>query len=113
MTWDTLLGRYKHILPLISHLIHIIQKYLASLGGTFGLCLGGSVLSIVEIVYILLINAFKKKRRGAGVTTIYFNELLMKKQDAVSRKKKANLIFATNINKHAKNIKVTSRAHKY
>lgn len=49
----------------------------ASLGGIFGLCLGGSVLSIVELFYFLLVHfIFVRKKRKSNVVTIYCNELL-------------------------------------
>lgn len=44
------------------------------------MCLGGSVLSVVEFVYILLSNVFGKKRKRTPLLNIYLNELLRNKR---------------------------------
>lgn len=50
MTWDTLLGKC----PVFfgnQKFSFAIRFFQATFGGLFSLCLGGSVLSIIEIIY--------------------------------------------------------------
>ena len=44
--------------------------FVASLGGLFGLCLGFSIISFLEIIYWLLVGIYKNT----------FNKILMKKK---------------------------------
>lgn len=77
----------------------------ASLGGIFGLCLGGSVLSIAEVLYILSANLFrKKKRKPPCEVTIYLNELL--KNNHVSLNKPRILDVSALSNNQAKGKKL-------
>lgn len=64
------------------------------------MCLGGSILSIVEFFYILLTNVLKKPKRKK-VFTIYFNEMVKDKKvsskglNVVSSKSKKAIKFKT------------------
>lgn len=50
MTWDDMLGMF--FFQIITTIFTIFENHIsASFGGIFGLCLGGSVLSLVEIAY--------------------------------------------------------------
>lgn len=60
---------YKHFLRYI--IINICFLVSANLGGIFGLCLGGSIISIFEVVWFvldllfaLILNVSKTKVRG-------------------------------------------------
>lgn len=61
--------------------MYFFYSILANFGGVFGLCLGGSFISLVEIVYLLLTRGFntiliqllyrqKQRARNQSVFTI-------------------------------------------
>lgn len=68
MSWDNMLGMYGSALSFYLHeeqfdsnsfddnIVQETKLILAHLGGIFGLCLGGSFISLFEIVYFLLIR---------------------------------------------------------
>lgn len=58
-TWDMLLGMFasKYIY------IQIFLIFAASVGGIFGLCIGGSVFNLLEIVYYAF-GSFKEERKN-------------------------------------------------
>lgn len=71
ISWDALLGkRRKNILAsgkslinsiLFTDIIMRVLIALASFGGIFGLCLGGSVISVIELIYLLIRKFFRRQ----------------------------------------------------
>lgn len=63
MTWDELFGKLKKYIyntRLCIMNIMTIVLLLASFGGIFGLCLGGSIISLVEILYFATVRFFTR-----------------------------------------------------
>lgn len=62
MTWDGLFGKFEP--PMFMEFFFIFEffsvpfYYLASFGGIFGLCLGGSVISLVELLYFYTLRLY-------------------------------------------------------
>lgn len=70
----------------------------ASFGGIFGLCLGGSVISLIEIVYFFTIRLMSKIIASHNREK---NELTMNKINDQQRRitgKNANAIFTMHLN---------------
>lgn len=108
LTWDTLLGKHIFSNNAIINLCFIS----ASLGGIFGLCLGGSILSIVEFVYFLLINIFKKKqKRTSAIMNIYLSELLKNNRILPSKDKAADKFPANYVIKNKRVGKFYTLSH--
>ncbi|XP_021203492.3 sodium channel protein Nach [Bombyx mori] len=64
------------------------DQMLANLGGIFGLCLGGSIISLLEIVWFLLdlLQASVKSLRKTTVTTPNTNIYHLRKKEIIRRK---------------------------
>lgn len=65
MTWDGLFGNKQNIYSLhglieSNWMCHPYHSSTASFGGIFGLCLGGSVISLVELLYYFTIKLYNK-----------------------------------------------------
>lgn len=59
MTWDGLLGELTFEITRRNFQTHFLVA-VAAFGGIFGLCLGGSVLSLVEMVYYFTLRLFNR-----------------------------------------------------
>lgn len=53
-----------------------LTYFLASVGGFFGFCLGGSILSIVELIYLFLYGFFKSNTKLKNKTKVGFTRQL-------------------------------------
>ena len=72
MTWDGLLGLELLLFLIIKNTLSCILD-LAAFGGIFGLCLGGSVISLVEMIYYFTLRLYNRimsirKQDAASVT---------------------------------------------
>lgn len=62
MTWDNFFGnsfsKTKSILAYNKEWIRLVRVFVvsASAGGTFGLCLGASIISFIEIIYFVVVR---------------------------------------------------------
>lgn len=63
-------------------LLLLIHIFLANLGGSFALCLGMSMLSLLEIIYFLLVRMSKHFKRifQVGPVIPKFTPIIVKKK---------------------------------
>ena len=75
ITWDALLGESQS-----EECFKILCVFLAAIGGIFGLCLGGSIISLLELLLYIL-NLFVKGNVGGvpGIKRTYPNRIQVKK----------------------------------
>lgn len=59
-----------HLTRLKRYEIYAMSDFLSSTGGIFGLFLGCSVLSLIEIVYHLIIYIARKVKKTNEITTV-------------------------------------------
>lgn len=91
-----------------------IINILASFGGIFGLCLGGSVISLVEVFYFFTFKLYNNIRAQSDnsksnkiSTTANSSSSNINKKCLIKRKSKSNL-FSRSIKSDNNNIAVTN-----